>query len=616
MIRNLKLSTKMIIGFSIIAVLCLIVGIFGLTGLSSMYSASQDMYSNNVTPIIHVSHSVSSFSKEVSELNRLFSLIEEPALHREIIAQIEIYSNEFNSNLSAYAATVQPSSAQEMEMLSQASELASRFSVQKKALIDAVTSGNVAAATAASRQIDLSVLQFFDLTDVAVNANNTNISEHIDFNAGLYGSVRLFILLALFAAIFSSVFLGIYNARLIARPAVEMLEVAKKLSVGDIDVKVEASSRDEIGQLGDAFSELIKSIRAQSGTLEALASGDFSGSCALRSEKDIMGNSIEKIHSELNDAFEEILLSTQQVSNGSRQIAEGSQSLAQGATEQAASVEELSASINQITLQTQENTRKAERASSLSSQIKENATTGMSNMKDMLHAVDKINDASKQISRVIKVIDDIAFQTNILALNAAVEAARAGQHGKGFAVVAEEVRSLASRSADAAKETTTLIENSISKADEGRRIATVTAKNLDDIVNGVMENTGIISEIAISSQEQSMAISQINIGIEQVSQVVQANSATAEESAAASEEMSSQASVLASLIGRFTLRNPSPGRHAPFHAPLQRPSARKKQLSMPPVKPRAKTPHLLDSSSATHTYYHPEDVAESGFGKY
>lgn len=176
-------------------------------------------------------------------------------------------------------------------------------------------------------------------------------------------------------------------------------------------------------------------------------------------------------------------------------------------------------------------------------------------MKLMLNAMSKISEASTKIAKVIKVINDIAFQSNILALNAAVEAARAGQYGKGFAVVAEEVRNLSRRSADAASETTAMIEESIKKAEAGTKLATETANALVKIVEGVDNASNLVSEIAVASNEQATGISQISTGIEQVSQVVQTNSATAEQSAAASEELSSQSQLLKQMIGKFSFKN-------------------------------------------------------------
>jgi len=237
--------------------------------------------------------------------------------------------------------------------------------------------------------------------------------------------------------------------------------------------------------------------------------------------------------------------------SSSKQIANGSQALAQGSTEQAASIQELSASISDIASKTKVNAEMAERASTLAHTIKNNAERGNQQMSDMTSAVQEINTASQNISKVIKAIDDIAFQTNILALNAAVEAARAGQHGKGFAVVAEEVRNLAAKSAEAAKDTGGLIQNSMEKAELGARIADETAASLYEIVSGINESSEIVEEIAKSSEEQSLGIDQINLGIDQVSQVVQQNTATAQQSAAASSEMSDKSAQLERLVMEF-----------------------------------------------------------------
>lgn len=243
--------------------------------------------------------------------------------------------------------------------------------------------------------------------------------------------------------------------------------------------------------------------------------------------------------------------------SGSKQIAGGSQALAQGSTQQASVVEELSASIGEISEKTGQNADMARKAASLSDVIKTNAEKGNSQMDQMVQAVMEINEASNSIGKVIKVIDDIAFQTNILALNAAVEAARAGQHGKGFAVVADEVRNLAAKSAVAANDTSGLIENSIQKANLGLEIARGTADSLKEIVGGINESAEIVMRISQSSDEQAKAIAQINMGIEQVAQVVHQNSATAQQSAAASEEMSGQADMLGELVSKFRVQDNS-----------------------------------------------------------
>jgi methyl-accepting chemotaxis protein len=260
---------------------------------------------------------------------------------------------------------------------------------------------------------------------------------------------------------------------------------------------------------------------------------------------------------ELNDLVTSIVSAADQVASSAGLVSDSSVALSHGATEQASTVEELTASVEEISSQTGLNAQNAEKANSLALNAKTNADEGNRQMKEMLSAMDDINASSGSIYKIIKVIEDIAFQTNILALNAAVEAARAGQHGKGFAVVAEEVRTLAARSSKAASETADMIEDSIRKVDAGTKIAKDTAGALNQIVEEVENVATLVNSIAVASKEQALGIEQINQGIIEVSQVVQTNAATSEESAAASEELSGQASQLKEIVSVFKLRNAS-----------------------------------------------------------
>ena len=336
----------------------------------------------------------------------------------------------------------------------------------------------------------------------------------------------------------------------------------KASSTGDISLTLEETQElksfyesGEIGQTIKDCGSFIEHVEKVATDLDLIANGDLTVKIEPLSADDTMANSLNKMISNLNTMFNDINSSTIQVDSGARQISDGAQLLSQASTEQAASVEQLSSSITEIAEQTKQNADMAEKAASLSHSIKNNADKGRRQMDEMIDAVNEINAASQSINKVIKVIDDIAFQTNILALNAAVEAARAGQHGKGFAVVAEEVRNLASKSAEAAKETGIMIQNSMEKAELGSKIANETAAGFNEISEGISESKQLIDQIAQSSKEQAMGISQVNIGIEQVAQVVQQNSATAEQSAASSEEMSGQSALLQELIGQFKLKN-------------------------------------------------------------
>ncbi|MBN2695045.1 MCP four helix bundle domain-containing protein [bacterium] len=277
--------------------------------------------------------------------------------------------------------------------------------------------------------------------------------------------------------------------------------------------------------------------------------GDYQGDHA------ILKTAINNTISSLNDLIHQVGVSAEQVLSGSQQVSDSSQSLSQGAAEQASSLEEVSSSVQEISNQTRQSAENANKANEFSIQSRKSAQSGNIQMKNLTTAMNEISDSSKNISKIIKVIDEIAFQTNLLALNAAVEAARAGKHGKGFAVVAEEVRNLAARSAKAAKETSEMIEEAIKKAEKGSDLANQTASVLNEIESGANKLTDIIKDMADAATQQAGAISEINTSLMQIEQVTQQNTANAEESAAASEELSGQARELKHMLDKFVLKN-------------------------------------------------------------
>ncbi|NLK72264.1 MAG: methyl-accepting chemotaxis protein [Clostridiales bacterium] len=357
--------------------------------------------------------------------------------------------------------------------------------------------------------------------------------------------------------------LGGFNNALdaVINPVKEAADVLKEMAKGNLSARVlgdyqgdHAEIKNALNFTGETIQEYIYEI---SDILGNMANKDFTGGI----EREYLGDfiklkdSINYILGQFNFILTEINKSSEQVEAAASQVAASSQNLSRGSSEQAGSVEEISATISQVAEQTKENAKNAQVANDLSSRAKNDAQDGNAQMGKMLRAMNEIKESSKSISNIIKVIDEIAFQTNILALNAAVEAARAGEHGKGFAVVAEEVRNLAARSAKAAKETTELIDNSINKVEEGYMMANSTAEALNKIVVGVADAVNIVGMIAGASNHQSDAISEINQGIEQISQVIQYNTATAEESASASEQMAGQAQMLKEMIQEFKLKD-------------------------------------------------------------
>ncbi len=356
---------------------------------------------------------------------------------------------------------------------------------------------------------------------------------------------------------------------------VRIIEAAMKEMVkGNLSVAVDYNAGDEFGSMAESMGKVTTEVSAIVGDIErvlgAMADGDFTVHSkaveAYVGDYQKIFHSMKKIKDTFNETLATLNRSATQVSSGSDQVSSGAQALSQGATEQASSVEELAASINEISNNINQSAQNAQEASNKSMQVGEKAGESNDRMRDMLQAMADINASSGEIGKIIKTIEDIAFQTNILALNAAVEAARAGAAGKGFAVVADEVRNLASKSAEASKNTAALIENSLQAVENGKRIADETAQSLEVVIADIQEASSMMGSIAKTSTEQAESISQITLGIDQISSVVQTNSATAEESAAASEELSGQAQILSELVRKFRLEGDG-GSYVPEVAP-------------------------------------------------
>jgi methyl-accepting chemotaxis protein len=351
-------------------------------------------------------------------------------------------------------------------------------------------------------------------------------------------------------------------SRQIVTPIKRLTDTANLIADGDLNVTVDVKSADETGRMGESLNRTVVQLRRYiayikeiTGTLENMAQGDM----RIHLQEDYVGEfasirtAFGAISASLNHALHLINDTAEQVSVGADQVSNGAQALAAGSSEQAASIEELSASVTTIAEQAEENSGNVRTATEFVVKTSMDVAAGNEHMTQLTEAMSEIGSASDEIANITKVIEDIAFQTNILALNAAIEAARAGDAGKGFAVVADEVRSLAAKSAEAAKQTADLIHHSVITVSKGTQITSETAKILQQVELSTLRVTESFTKIEAASEEQATAIEQVKLGLAQVSSVVQTNAATAEENSATSEEMSAQATTLREEVGRFKL---------------------------------------------------------------
>lgn len=511
---NMKIGVKLIIGFLIVSFIAGAIGIVGVLNIKNINNLDTKLYETVTVPLGEMVLFVEAYHRMRGNVKDILLSTTEAEVN-DYESRVKARNDDFNTHLSVFEKTVLSGEAKKLtkdlidykkqydSIINDVIKLAKENSIdQAKALL---MNKDTEAIRKEFEAVSTSLIEM-----LVAAAHETSSSNTKTANAATIQTI-----IFLLSGMAVSIFFGVFIAASVRKPLNKLVNVSEKIADGDLDVTVDIDTKDEVGVLAQAFTRMTDNI---------------------------------------NDAMTNINTAAEQVASGSKQVSDSSMALSQGATEQASSIEELTASLEEISSQTKMNAQNANQANELAESARSNAVQGNTQMKEMLKAMVEINDSSANISKIIKVIDEIAFQTNILALNAAVEAARAGQHGKGFAVVAEEVRNLAARSANAAKETTDMIEGSIKKVEGGTRIANETANALNNIVEGVARAAALVGDIAIASNEQASGIAQINQGIMQVSQVVQTNSATSEESAAASEELSSQAELLRESVSRFKLR--------------------------------------------------------------
>lgn len=511
---NLKIGTKLILGFIIVALIAGGIGLMGVINIKTIDSQDNYLYQKMTAPLgelIFITESFKGTSSDVAD----FILSTDSANQTKLEESIQEKNTIFETNMKSFQTTLISAEGEQLmtdifeqkEKMDKAITEILALSKQGKQS-EAITLMKTGDYVTAREKIEADYQRILDIKLQA--AKETSIS-----NTAIANSSTIMTIILIIVGMVISILLGIFISSTIKNPINKMVTASKRMADGDLDVDINIHTKDEMGLLADAFNR--------------------------------MATNINEVMVNINEA-------TEQVAAGSRQVSDSSVSLSQGATEQASSIEELTASIEEIAAQTRSNAEHAEQANQLAANTKENANQGNDRMNQMLGSMEDISESSNNISKIIKVIDEIAFQTNILALNAAVEAAKAGQNGKGFAVVAVEVRNLAARSASAAKETTALIEGSIKKVEGGTKIANETATALVQIVDSIEKVYTLINNISLASNEQAIGVDQINQGVNQIANVVQATSATSQETAAASEELASQSEMLKEQVSRFKLK--------------------------------------------------------------
>lgn len=558
--RNLKIRSKLLILVTFLLIGLLSIGIVSLYFMSKINAGSTIIAANWMPSIIAAEelntltsdYRMAEYAHVVSQNSS--SMQEYESKMDDLASQIDDLFNQYNTLIT---------NETDKKLMANAQSAWSNYLLQHDKIISLSRSNKTQQAMVL---IDATSKTLFDTASATflevVNFNKTGGEQASLDGDQMYSEAQRLMFGILIGFIFIGILGSLFIIRTIVSPIKEIDHVAQKIASGNLEESITYQSKDELGILATNFNatvtrlkDYVNYINEISDVLEQVADGNllFTLTYDYAGEFAKVKTALEHISGSLNHTLGQINQSADQVASGSDQVSSGAQALSQGATEQASSVEELAATITEISRQVQRNAESAQEASSKTNSVGNEAAESNQRMQAMLSAMSDITHSSNEIGKIIKTIEDIAFQTNILALNAAVEAARAGTAGKGFSVVADEVRNLASKSAEASQNTAALIEGSLKAVENGTQIADATAKSLSTVVQGVNEMAEIIHQISDSSNEQASSIAQVTQGIDQISSVVQNNSATAEESAAASEELSGQAQILKSLVSHFKI---------------------------------------------------------------
>ena len=570
--KNLRVRTKLFLGFGAVLVLALALdatAIISVKKINDSYSYLLDFPKTNSEYLMRV-------DKYCSDMRYATTAIILNAHDTELAGNYwERFEHAYNDAISyadLYMGNNNIETIRDSSVLSQNNEIMQNI----KSQLEAYRANAQLAMEATRSNADFDVINsiFLNGAPIINEATNTvgeliSVANSYVNDASKANTRDKYAAIWTFAILSTAIFIiavmsALFVSALISEPLSVMSVFLRGAGeTGDVTITAEGQKQihklsaqtDEIGQISNSLAKFVMRITDVSHALEAMANGNLSLDFSLQSEKDVLGVSLTKVADDLSAILGELRAASEQVSAGASQISQSSQSLATGSSEQAAAIEDFSSSIAKLLAQTNQNAENSEKAQLANGETSSKLEDSIDSMVNMIDAMKAIDDSSRSITQIIKVIDDIAFQTNILALNAAVEAARAGQHGKGFAVVADEVRNLAAKSAQAAKETAALIESSSARVQVGNQIAERTHADLGVAIECAKESTKLIETVASASAEQAMAIFAISQSVDEISSVVQANSALSEQSAASAQEMSAQSIMLHQIVDGFNLKD-------------------------------------------------------------
>ena len=551
MLKNLELSKKLILGLGIMVAISAAMMIIAIVSLHDIGGLVNRLYQSPFT----VSTQSIMLQKEIQNMGREIRgmvLYEDPSYFDSVLAS----SGRAKANL----ALVEKRFLGDQQLILDMYQSLDEIEAAGKEINRLVAGGKIEEAKN-SADIDFRTAMKSGI-ETSQEIVDFALDKALEFNedAGIAlenATVMLIVLLVVMVVLCMGVTTVL--SRAVSRPISQLTDAAKKLAAGALNIEIDYYSKDEGGTLAEMVREMSGSMKAVikdiGQQLGAMSNGDFTVAPRAEYTGDYVSikNALINIRESLSNTLNEINLSADQVFSGSAQVSDSAQTFSEGAADQAGSIEELAAAINEISFQVRETAANMEAARRLTAKAGEQVAVSNRQMEEMLLAMGEIGAKTEQIRAINNTIEEIAFQTNILALNAAVEAAHAGESGKGFAVVAGEVRRLAGKSTDAAKRTSDLIDGTVQAVEKGRKIANITAESLHNVVESTNEVLNTVDKIDEAAQHQAGSIVQVTQEIDQISYVVQNNSATSEESAAASEELSGQAQMLKELVGRFKI---------------------------------------------------------------